>query len=86
MTRAQLREGRPLGGAQDLSSPQRQISYLALPLPLQAALRQQENVFDGATDLFVDERGLEELEAVREWVVVSGGWAWHFMSPPAHAA
>ncbi|MDD9940398.1 MAG: hypothetical protein OXU20_04950 [Myxococcales bacterium] len=27
---------------------------------------------------------LRELEVVREWVIVSGGWAWHFMSPPGH--
>jgi hypothetical protein len=25
---------------------------------------------------------LAEIEAVREYVAVSGGWAWHFMSPP----
>jgi len=28
---------------------------------------------------------LEELAAVQDLVVVSGGWAWHFMSPPGHA-
>jgi len=28
---------------------------------------------------------LSELEAVKDLVVVSGGWAWHFMSPPGHA-
>jgi hypothetical protein len=27
---------------------------------------------------------LTELEAIRPWVVVSGGWAWHFMSPKGH--
>lgn len=26
----------------------------------------------------------EELNALREWVVVSGGWAWHFMTPSGH--
>jgi hypothetical protein len=29
--------------------------------------------------------GLAELEAVRPWVIISGGWAWHFMSPQGHA-
>lgn len=28
---------------------------------------------------------LEEIEAVREYVTLSGGWAWHFMTPPGHA-
>jgi hypothetical protein len=28
---------------------------------------------------------LAEMEAVRPWVILSGGWAWHFMSPPGHA-
>jgi hypothetical protein len=23
-----------------------------------------------------------EIEAVRDFTVVSGGWAWHFMTPP----
>jgi hypothetical protein len=27
---------------------------------------------------------LHELEAVRDLAVISGGWAWHFMTPPAH--
>jgi hypothetical protein len=27
---------------------------------------------------------LAELEAIRPWVIVSGGWAWHFMSPKGH--
>lgn len=27
---------------------------------------------------------LLELEAVKPWVIVSGGWAWHFMSPKGH--
>lgn len=27
---------------------------------------------------------LAEMEAVRPWVILSGGWAWHFMSPPGH--
>src|SRR5882762_5059292 len=26
----------------------------------------------------------EEIEAIREHVVLSGGWAWHFMSPIGH--
>jgi len=25
-----------------------------------------------------------EIEAVRDVVVISGGWAWHFITPPAH--
>jgi len=25
-----------------------------------------------------------EIEAVRELVVLSGGWAWHYMTPPGH--
>lgn len=25
---------------------------------------------------------LEELERIKNWIVLSGGWAWHFMSPP----
>jgi hypothetical protein len=29
--------------------------------------------------------GLAELEAVRPYVIISGGWAWHFMSPKGHA-
>lgn len=28
--------------------------------------------------------GLEVLTAVKSWVIISGGWAWHFMSPPGH--
>lgn len=27
---------------------------------------------------------LGELEAIKDLVVLSGGWAWHFMSPPGH--
>ncbi|HEC84461.1 MAG: hypothetical protein DRR08_16105 [Candidatus Parabeggiatoa sp. nov. 2] len=27
---------------------------------------------------------LEELEAIKPFVIVSGGWAWHFMSPEGH--
>lgn len=27
---------------------------------------------------------LKELEAIKDLVVISGGWAWHFMSPPGH--
>ena len=27
---------------------------------------------------------LEELMHIRPWVILSGGWAWHFMSPPGH--
>ena len=30
------------------------------------------------------ELGLELLEQLKPWVVISGGWAWHFMSPPGH--
>ncbi len=28
--------------------------------------------------------GLAILEQLKPWVVVSGGWAWHFMSPQPH--
>lgn len=28
--------------------------------------------------------GLRVLEEIKPFVVVSGGWAWHFMSPPGH--
>jgi len=28
--------------------------------------------------------GLEELEAIKLFVIISGGWAWHFMSPLNH--
>lgn len=28
--------------------------------------------------------GLKVLEVIREHVVLSGGWAWHFMSPEGH--
>lgn len=28
---------------------------------------------------------LAELEKIKALVVISGGWAWHFMSPPGHA-
>ncbi len=27
---------------------------------------------------------LEEISAIRDCVVISGGWAWHFMTPPGH--
>jgi len=27
---------------------------------------------------------LKELKAIKEFVVISGGWAWHFMSPKGH--
>lgn len=27
---------------------------------------------------------LEEIKAVKDIAVFSGGWAWHFMSPPGH--
>jgi len=27
---------------------------------------------------------LNEIEAIRDFAVISGGWAWHFMTPPAH--
>ncbi len=30
------------------------------------------------------ELGLEVLEKLKEWVIISGGWAWHFMSPKDH--
>lgn len=26
----------------------------------------------------------EEIEAMREYVTLSGGWAWHYMTPPGH--
>jgi hypothetical protein len=26
-----------------------------------------------------------EIEVVRDYVTLSGGWAWHFMTPPGHA-
>ncbi|NES80682.1 MAG: hypothetical protein F6K10_04360 [Moorea sp. SIO2B7] len=25
-----------------------------------------------------------ELESIKLWVIISGGWAWHFMSPKGH--
>ncbi len=28
--------------------------------------------------------GLAELEAIKLFIIVSGGWAWHFMSPEGH--
>ena len=28
---------------------------------------------------------LRELEAIKPWVIISGGWAWHFMSPKNHS-
>jgi len=28
--------------------------------------------------------GLEVLEEIKEWAIISGGWAWHFMSPENH--
>jgi len=27
---------------------------------------------------------LAELEPIKPWVIFSGGWAWHFMSPQGH--
>jgi hypothetical protein len=27
---------------------------------------------------------LAEIAAIRPWVILSGGWAWHFMSPKGH--
>lgn len=30
------------------------------------------------------ELGLEILKELKEWIVLSGGWAWHFMSPINH--
>jgi hypothetical protein len=27
---------------------------------------------------------LEEIKAIRKYVVISGGWAWHFITPPGH--
>lgn len=27
---------------------------------------------------------LEEIKVIRNYVVISGGWAWHFMTPPGH--
>jgi hypothetical protein len=27
---------------------------------------------------------LDEIKAIRDYVVLSGGWAWHFMTPPGH--
>jgi len=27
---------------------------------------------------------LEELQYIREHIIISGGWAWHFISPPGH--
>lgn len=27
---------------------------------------------------------LRELQVLREWIILSGGWAWHFMSPAGH--
>lgn len=27
---------------------------------------------------------LEELETIKPFVIISGGWAWHFMSPEEH--
>jgi hypothetical protein len=27
---------------------------------------------------------LRELELIKPWVILSGGWAWHFMSPKNH--
>ena len=28
--------------------------------------------------------GLEILEKLKQWITVSGGWAWHFLSPEGH--
>lgn len=30
------------------------------------------------------ELGLEVLNEIKEWAIISGGWAWHFMSPANH--
>ena len=30
------------------------------------------------------ELGLEILEKLKQWIVISGGWAWHFMSEENH--
>lgn len=27
---------------------------------------------------------LRELAPIKPWIIVSGGWAWHFMSPRNH--
>jgi len=27
---------------------------------------------------------LEELEIIKHFIILSGGWAWHFMSPVGH--
>lgn len=27
---------------------------------------------------------LDEIKAIRDYIVISGGWAWHFMTPPGH--
>jgi hypothetical protein len=27
---------------------------------------------------------LAELESIKRWAILSGGWAWHFMSPKGH--
>jgi hypothetical protein len=27
----------------------------------------------------------QEIEAIKDYVVLSGGWAWHFMTPPGHS-
>lgn len=30
------------------------------------------------------ELGLHILTQLKQWIIISGGWAWHFMSPPNH--
>ncbi len=30
------------------------------------------------------EHGLKILEQLKQWIIISGGWAWHFMSEPNH--
>lgn len=32
----------------------------------------------------VVQAGLRELEPLKDFVILSGGWAWHFMSPVGH--
>jgi hypothetical protein len=29
--------------------------------------------------------GLAELEAIKPFIIISGGWAWHFISPQPHS-
>ena len=30
------------------------------------------------------EASLAEMQALKPWIIVSGGWAWHFLSPKGH--